>query len=124
MPRSLRLLLAGLLLCSACRARSAGVPDTHSLSDGDRAAIEALDTAFVQAWLRDDTAAVLALFHPDAVLLPPGGRAVEGVPAIRAYWWPDDGSHTRITAFRRELAEVRGTPALAWFRGEATLGWV
>ena len=119
------LLLAGLLLCSACRSRSAGgVAGTGTLSDRDRAAILALDTAFVQAWLRDDTAGVLALFHPDAVLLPPGGRPVEGVRAIRAYWWPDDGSRTRITAFTRELAEVQGTPDLAWFRGDAALGWV
>ena len=123
--RPLPLLFAGLVLCTACRSRSAGgVPGTGTLSDRDRAAIQALDTAFVQAWIRDDTAGVLALFHPDAVLLPPGGRPVEGVRAIQAYWWPDDGSHTRITAFRRELAEVRGTPELAWFRGDATLGWV
>jgi uncharacterized protein (TIGR02246 family) len=77
----------------------------------------------VQAWLRDDTAGVLALFHSDAVLVPPGGLPVMGRRSIRAYWWPDDGSHTRITRFTRELAEVDGTPALAWFRGVATLGW-
>ena len=123
--RALRFLLAGLLLCAACRPPSVGGRSrTGTLSDHDRAAIQALDTAFVQAWIRDDTAGVLALFHPDAVLLPPGGRPVEGVRAIRAYWWPDDGSHTRITAFRRNLSEVRGTPDLAWFRGDATLGWV
>lgn len=119
-PRSL--LSAALLLLPACRSADPG--GAQELSEHDRTAIRALDTAFVQAWLRDDTAAVLALFHPDAVLLPPGGRAVEGLRAIRGYWWPDDGSHTRITAFNRELAEVEGTPALAWFRGAATLSWV
>ena len=124
MPRrSLLLLCAGLVLLPACRPRPTG-PELRTLSERDRAAILALDTAFVQAWLRDDTAGGLALFHPDAVLLPPGGRPVEGVRAIRAYWWPDDGSHTRITAFTRELAEVHGTPDLAWFRGDAALGWV
>jgi uncharacterized protein (TIGR02246 family) len=113
-----------LFLLSACRATSAGPARPPGLSVRDRAAIRALDTAFVQAWLRDDTSGVLALFHPDAVLIPPGGRPVAGLPAIRAYWWPDDGSHTRITTFTRELAEVEGTPALAWFRGVAALGWV
>src|SRR5262245_21044602 len=126
MPRRhLLLLLAGLVLLPGCRSRpTAPAPRTRILSDRDRAAIRALDTAFVQDWLRDDTAGVLALFHPDAMLLPPGGRPVEGVRAIRAYWWPDDGSHTRITAFTRELAEVQGTADLAWFRGDAALGWV
>jgi uncharacterized protein (TIGR02246 family) len=126
MPRrSLLLLCAGLVLLPACRSRPTGAsPGLRTLSDRDRSAILALDTAFVHAWLRDDTAGVLALFHPDAVLLPPGGRPVQGVRAIRAYWWPDDGSHTRITAFTRELAEVQGTPDLAWFRGDAALGWV
>ena len=126
MPRRrLFLLLVGLFLLPACRSRpTAAGPGSRTLSDRDRAAILALDTAFVQAWLRDDTAGVLALFHPDAVLLPPGGRPVEGVRAIRAYWWPEDGSHTRITAFTRAPVEVQGTPDLAWFRGEAALGWV
>ena len=115
MPRrSLPLLCAGLVLLPACRSRPTGAsPGSRTLSDRDRAAILALDTA-----------GVLALFHPDAVLLPPGGRPVEGVRAIRAYWWPEDGSHTRITAFTRELAEVQGTPDLAWFRGDAALRWV
>jgi uncharacterized protein (TIGR02246 family) len=119
-----RFLLLAALLLPGCRSVCPETPAARPLSARDRAAIQALDTAFVQAWLRDDTAGVLALFHPDAVLLPPGGGAVEGLQAIRAYWWPDDGSHTRITAFNRELAEVEGTPALAWFRGVATLGWV
>ncbi len=120
----LRYLLAALVLLPACRGTPDDRPGHNRLSDRDRAAIHSLDTAFVQAWLRDDTAAVLALFHPDAVIVPPGGRPVEGLPAIRAYWWPEDGSHTRITAFTRELAEIEGTPTLAWFRGVAALEWV
>jgi uncharacterized protein (TIGR02246 family) len=125
MPRRPLLFFAALVLLPACRSRpKVADRDTRTLSEGDRAAIQAIDTAFVQAWLRDDTTGVLALFHPDAVLLPPGGRPVEGVRAIRAYWWPDDGSHTRVTAFTREPAEVRGTPELAWYRGTAALGWV
>jgi uncharacterized protein (TIGR02246 family) len=121
---TLRFLLAALVVLPACRATPADPGGPRELSDRDRAAIRALDTAFVQAWLRDDTAGVLALFHPDAVIVPPGGRPVHGLRGIRAYWWPEDGSHTRITGFTRELAEVEGTPALAWFRGVAALDWV
>ena len=111
-----------LLLVAACRPAPAA-PST-SLTDADRAGIHALDTAFVQAWLRDDTAAVLRLFAPMAVLLPPGGKPVEGVAAIRAYWWPTDGSHTKITAFTRDASDIGGKDDFAYFRGAATLGWV
>jgi uncharacterized protein (TIGR02246 family) len=101
-----------------------GTAPSRTLTDRDRAAIRALDTAFVQAWLRDDTAAVLRLLHPNAILLPPGAEPVEGLTAIRAYWWPIDGSHTRIQSFTREILEIERTPELAYFRGTATLGWV
>ena len=115
-----------LLVCllGGLGCRSDGPPPPRDLTERDRAAIHALDTAFVQAWLRDDTAAVLRLFHPDAVLLPPGAEPVEGLAAIRAYWWPTDGSHTRLTAFTREVAEIGGTPELAYFRGPSTIAWV
>ena len=112
--------LAALLLLGSAGCSSAA---RHALTDRDRAEIRSLDTAFVQAWLRDDTTAVLQLFHPNAVLLPPGGAPVEGLQAIRAYWWPNDGSQTRITSFTRDIAEVDGTPELAFFRGAAALGW-
>jgi uncharacterized protein (TIGR02246 family) len=109
-------------LLSACAAGDP--PRPHALTDRDRAAIRAVDTAFVQGWLRDDTTAILALFHSDAVLLPPSAEAVEGLAAIRAYWWPTDGSHTSITSFTREIVEIGGTSELAYFRGPAALGWV
>ena len=118
-PLSVFLLLVGVAGC-----RPAGPAPSRTLTDREHAAIRALDTAFVQAWLRDDTAAVLRLFHPNAVLLPPGAEPVEGLPALRAYWWPTDGSHTRITSFTREITEIGGTPELAYFRGPATLAWV
>lgn len=111
-----------LALAAGCD-RSAHSP-AAALSDADRTAIHALDTAFVRAWIRDDTAAVLGLFRPDAILFPPNSPPVEGLAAIRAFWWPTDGSHTRITSFTRDVVEIAGTPALAYFRGAATLGWV
>ncbi|MBI3790382.1 MAG: hypothetical protein HY275_05845 [Gemmatimonadetes bacterium] len=75
---SRRLALAASLLAvavAACRPASAGVPP---LSSAAGAAIHAIDTAFVQGWLRDDTSAVLAPFSPDARRQPPGARAVVG----------------------------------------------
>jgi uncharacterized protein (TIGR02246 family) len=123
-PGTLTALSAFLLLLGVAGCGTVGTAASRTLTDRDRAAIRALDTAFVQAWLRDDTAAVLRLFHSDAILLPPGAEAVQGLSAIRAYWWPTDGSHTRIQSFTREILEIEGTPELAYFRGTAALGWV
>jgi ketosteroid isomerase-like protein len=98
-------------------------PTSVPLSDADRAAILALDSTFVSGWLRDDTATVLSVFAPDATLLPPGVPPVTGLAAIRGFWWPTDGTHTRITSFVRTIAEVGGGGGFAFVRGSGTLGW-
>lgn len=101
--------------------------DTTSLSAADRAEIRALDSMFVQAWLRDDTVGVLRLFTDDAVLVPPNATPVVGRDAIRAWWWPRDGSRTRILSFDRRIDEIiginAGSHALAYMRGTASLKW-
>src|SRR5512134_2812134 len=84
-----------------------------ALKRGDSVAIAQVQAAYVQAWLADDTAGVLATLDSGAVLLPPGRLPVQGHAAIRAYWWPEDGSHTRITGFTWELTEVLGSGSLA-----------
>lgn len=112
-------LIAGPLVGCAPRRGE----QTAGLTLADQAAIRSLDSMFVQGWLRDDTTAVLSVFRPDAVLLPPGSGPVSGLTAIRAYWWPMDGSHTRITSFERQIVEVAGTRGLAFIRGTGALGW-
>lgn len=93
------------------------------LNVNDLAQLRALDSAFVRGWLEDDTVAVLGLFAPDAVLLPPNSAPVSGIPAIRAWWWPADGSHTTITAFERTMEEIGGNRDLAYIRARASLAW-
>lgn len=80
-------------------------------------------SAYVQAWLADDTAGVLATLDSNAVLLPPGHLPLEGEREIRAFWWPADGSRTTITAFDWTLEELAGTPDLAFTRGISTVAW-
>ena len=96
---------------------------TDLLTAADRTAIRGMDSTFVTGWLRDDTTTVLSVFTPNAILLPPGSSPVSGLSAIRGYWWPTDGSHTRITSFTRQIAEIEGTRHLAYVRGTAALGW-
>jgi len=88
-----------------------------------RAEIRALDSAFVAAWARDDTASVLALFADDAVLMPPNAKPITGRAAIKAWWWPTDGSHTRILSFERHQDEIGTAGDLAFLRATSSLKW-
>ena len=103
------------------RPRESGSTDT--LTAASRAEILRLDSTFVYAWLRDDTAAVLGVFAADAVLQPPGAPPVTGLAAIKAYWWPTDGSTTRITSFDHQVVDVIGSSTVAVVRGASTLRW-
>ena len=76
----------------------------------DAAAILTLDSTFAARWVRGDTTKVLSVFAQDAILLPPRAPPVDGLAAIRAYWWPADGSRTRITAFRWRDRDDRAGP--------------
>ena len=108
---------AWLVACGANRDQS------RPLTARDSSAIEAVRTAYVRAWLADDTAGVLATLDTTAVLLPPGRLPVAGHDAIRAFWWPRDGSRTSITSFDWTMDELAGTPELAYTRGVSTVGW-
>jgi uncharacterized protein (TIGR02246 family) len=106
-----------LLAMTACSAPAA-------LTAEDRAAIRALDSAYVDAWLRDDTAAVMATLAPDAVLMPAGIRPLQGDSAIRAFWWPTDGSRTRVTQYATTVDEIGGSPPFAFVRGTGALSFI
>jgi uncharacterized protein (TIGR02246 family) len=94
---------------AACRPPS-------TLSAEDRAALRRLDSTYVRAWLADDTAAVLATLAPDAVLMPAGVGPLQGDSAIRSFWWPRDGSRTRVIAYHSTIDEMGGAPTLAYIR--------
>ena len=109
--------LAALLLATGCAA-GAGA---GGLSDADRQAIRDLDSAYVAAWLRGDSAAVMRTLAPGAILLPAGRRPLVGLDSIRAYWWPDDGSRTEILTFVSAIDEIEGHGTTAWARGVDSL---
>lgn len=94
------------------------------LTDDDRAAIRALDSTYVEAWLRDDTSAVMETLAPHAVLMPAGVQPLQGDSAIRRFWWPDDGSRTRVTRYTTTIDEIAGVPPMAYVRGTGELTFV
>jgi ketosteroid isomerase-like protein len=107
-----------VVVVSACAA-----PAASRFSAADSAAVRAAQDAFVDAWLRDDTTGVLALLDTGAVLLPAGRKAIGGHANVRGYWWPNDGSRTRITRFDWTADEVSGSGSLAYIRGISNLAW-
>ena len=99
-------------------------PRMAGLTAADSAALRALDQAYVDAWLADDTAGVMATLTPDAILMPAGARPLATPEAIRAFWWPRDGSRTQVTAYNTTIDEIAGTPHLAYVRGTGRLSFV
>lgn len=67
--------------------------------DADLDRLKAVNDAYEAAWLAGDSAAVLRMFEPDAVLLPHhGDPPIVGLDAIRAFWWPRNAPPTTVTA--------------------------
>jgi uncharacterized protein (TIGR02246 family) len=98
----------------SCRSGVARVDDA-----ADAGSLRAVNQAYKAAWLAGDSAAVLRLLAPDAVLLPHHGEPpVVGLAAIRAFWWPPGAPPTTITSMdiTTDGAEVRGDQGRLWGR--------
>jgi uncharacterized protein (TIGR02246 family) len=98
---------------------------THAgrLSSDDTAKIKAVNEAYVSAWLKNDSTAVMKTLAPNAVLIPQGSRAIEGIKAIKQFWWPNGGK-TTVTAFTITTEEIGGEDKLAYVRGTFTLSFM
>lgn len=107
----------------AAIALAACVPSTRAFTAEDEAAVRALEEAYRTAWLANDSAAAMATLYPGAVLMPAGIEPVVGEAAIRAYWWPDDGSQTTVTSYEITVDEVEGSGDLAFVRGRGSLAF-
>jgi len=116
-----RLVLAAIVLALASAACSRAESGPAPLSDRDRAAIRANDSAYVAAWIRDDTTAVLATLTTDPILIPGGFEPLRGLSAVKGFWWPSDGSHTKVTRFERTVDEIDGAGDVAFVRGADSL---
>jgi uncharacterized protein (TIGR02246 family) len=92
------------------------------LSPQEAAAVRAANQAYPAAWLKNDKAAVKALFADDAVLLPSGGHApVEGMAAIEKFFWPPDSPTFRVLKYEMTPVEVAGGGNLAYSWGKLAL---
>lgn len=81
-PRPAFALAMAVLVVSACAPAS--LPPSDSAQD--RAEIEATIARYEKAINDGDLDGSVAIFSPDAVFMPNGGRAQRGIDAIRAYY--------------------------------------
>lgn len=112
MRNLLAVVVVGLVACG---------PAEPGFTADDEAAVRALEESYRTGWVANDSAAVMATLAPDAVLMPAGVEPLVGDSAIRAYWWPDDGSETTIDSYRITVQEVEGSDDLAFLRGRGEL---
>ena len=108
--------IAGLLLLAF---PSAG-DRARALEPADARKVRAVNDAYVSAWLRNDPAAVLAVFWNDAVLIPQGRSPISGLDEVRRFWWPP-GPPTTVTGFTHTTDEVGGSGSFAFARGSFVL---
>lgn len=109
------------LVSSAACADSRGAWD--GLSKEETKAVRAVEHAYVEAWEANDSSAVMETLAPDAVLVPDGMEPIRGDSAIRAFWWPDDGSETRVTRYTTTIEEVGGQGPYAYMSGQGRLAF-
>ena len=79
---------------------------------------EEIDQLFAQAFSAGDLEALVALYEPDAALVPQSGRIVTGREAIREAL---QGFLTLCGEFRTEVKSVVGTGDLALVRSDWSL---
>jgi len=80
--------------------------------------------SYRNAWLANDVEGVLGSFTQDAVLMPHHGvEPVEGMKAIREFWFPGTAAKTTILKFVRSVDEVGGEGGFAHMRGHSEVAW-
>lgn len=110
--------LMGVLLSGACR----GPSQTEATGPADRAAILAVDSAFVKAMNADDIDAVVRTYDKDAWLLPPNALPVRNREGIRGFWGGFLRSYDVHLTVGTDRHEIRGDRAyvVGHYRMETT----
>ena len=126
--------LAAALVLASCSPSASDAPAPvessarTALTAGDREALRALDQNISKAWLRQgsqaQSEALLALFAPDAVIYPAGGREpLSGTSELRGFWFPEGHPPTEVEYFERRATAIEGSPALAAITGESAIAF-
>src|SRR5205814_4174188 len=115
----LRTVTTALVLLAGCAtSRPAPGGAGCSLTPADAAEVRDVISKYRDAWMAADPKAVLAVFTPDAVLLPHhGDNPVVGRAAMERFWWPPGSPPFTLTRMEVTVDDVGGDCGIAWARG-------
>ena len=111
MTRTIFALMVGLL-CASPSAFSASVKSPHRV-EAAKKSIQRQFERWVHAYERGDAQTVTSIYAPDAILLLPNSRPIEGTAQLRALF--DQLCRTKVTyTYKVEQLKVTGPWAFRW----------
>ena len=109
-----------LLLAAVILSASSALGQAKDNKGGEvRAAVEAANKQFIEAFNKGDAAAVAAMYSADARLLPPNGPMGEGRQAVQQFWQGAIGAGAKMVSLETLHVESQGN--LAFEVGRYTL---
>src|SRR5262249_28079314 len=87
--------------------------------DTVKAAIDAGNRTWLEAYAKGDSAKIASLYATDAVLMPPGAPPANGRAAIQKFW--QGAMDSGVTNVSLHTLQVGSSGYLAWEQGEFAL---
>ncbi len=94
-----------------------------TLSLEDQQQIRQISKSYTSGWLESDTSKVINLFADSATIIPSGLLPQKGKEAIYDFWWPNDGSKTRVFKYMIDILEIGGNANMAYSYENGHLGF-
>lgn len=118
----LKWLLPMLFVVTSCAALEAAQNKHGALSPSEVDAIRKVMQSYPKSWLSGNQVSILSHFWPDAVWMPHHGvEPIEGIDAIKKFWWPEGASPSGVLQYNIEPSEIYGSSELAFVRARFSL---
>lgn len=91
--------------------------------DSDYEAIMEIRKKYLEGWRLMDEMQVMSLLEENARIQPNRLAPIQGKDAIRDFWFPDDGSITKIHEYETEILNIDVRDTLAFSTQTSYLNW-
>lgn len=116
-------LMIGLLLLTllGCKERPATLPEPAMTEDEIQ--IRQLHSDYVDGWMNNNEKQIMDLLEENAQIQPNSLTPIVGKEQINTFWFPKDGSSTRINIFDTEILNLQLLDSLALTTHSSLLDW-